>query len=102
VKHHSALILIGFLTIGAACGCGAHDGTPTEAGNSEGTGTTETDRDARDYEPSLSTEGPAVATVYVSPSGSDEAPGTHDAPVLTLVRAIRLAAERGHSVAVRP
>jgi hypothetical protein len=97
VKHHSALILIGFLTVGAACGCGAHDGTATDAGGSDGTTTT-----AHEYQPSASTEGPAVATVYVSPSGSDEAAGTYDAPVLTLATAIRLAAERGHSVVVRP
>jgi hypothetical protein len=97
VKHHSALILIGFLTVGAACGCGAHDGTATEPGDSDATGTT-----AYEDQPSVSTEGPAAATVYVSPSGSDEAAGTHDAPVLTLARAIRLAAERGHSVVVKP
>jgi hypothetical protein len=102
MKHRSALILIGFLTIGAACGCGPHDGSPTEAVRNDGTATAETDGDARDHQPLPFTGGPAASTVYVSPSGSDEAAGTHNAPVLTLARAIRLAAERGHSVAVRP
>jgi hypothetical protein len=134
MKHHSTLILIGFLTLGGAFGCGAHDGNPGDAGNTDGTDTTATDGSGRaeslrhdpesygrkgtsgerDYlrvvtpEPSAAdsccggVETETDATVYVSPSGSDDAPGTHDEPVFTLARAIRLAADRGHSVVVRP
>ena len=41
-------------------------------------------------------------TVFVSPEGADDAAGTPAAPVLTLSRAIRLAAERGHTIYVCP
>ena len=134
MKNHGSVILIGFLTIGAACGCGAHEGSPSEAGSNDGTGTAagldsgrsgslrtapssydhHSARDRRDYRGTAAPRGPATdsccggveaemdATVYVSPIGSDDAAGTHDAPVLTLAHAIRLAADRGHSVAVRP
>jgi hypothetical protein len=132
VKHHSALILIGFLALGAASGCGAHDGAPDVTGGGDGTvidtGDSarsetlapdpksyrrKTSRGTRGYQRSTDYEGRSVdsccdveteldRTVYVSPRGSDGAPGTQDAPVLTLARAIRLAAERGYSVYVAP
>ena len=134
MKHHTALILIGFLSIAAVSGCGAHDGAPdqtvadegtvVDTGNSGGPETlrtvvsdyrTKVDRSHRAYRPSdddgaytrsccdaVEVEAEIDATVYVSPSGSDDALGTHDAPVLSLTRAIRLAAERGYSVRVRP
>jgi len=135
VKHHSALILIGFLALGPVTGCGSNDGAPNEPGEPNGnvidtgdSGRAETlapdpnsyrrssSRGTRDYSRSVPSEPRFVdsprdsveaepeidPTVYVSPTGSDDAAGTHDAPVLTLGRAIRLAAERGHSVYVKP
>jgi hypothetical protein len=137
VKHHSALILIGFLALGAACGCGSPDGAYPEPGGDEGaegtakeSGRTEnigpdprsyrrrTSRGTRAYLPGNATDHSytgvldsscncpddreAYRTVFVSPTGADDAPGTADAPVLSLDRAIRLAAERGYSVYVCP
>jgi hypothetical protein len=139
VKHRSALILTGFLALGAACGCSAHEGAPDETPGGKGnvidtgdtgdsTGDSEraetlgpdpksyrrrTSRGTRGYQRSTDYEGRSLEaccdveterdrTVYVSPSGSDDAPGTQDEPVLTLARAIRLAAERGYTVHVTP
>ena len=87
----------------AGYGCGSDDGGPIE-----------TARGTRGYSGADSSDVDVVdsccdhvevktdATVHVSPRGDDDAAGTPNAPVLTLARAIRLAAERGHSVYVSP
>jgi hypothetical protein len=117
VKQLISPILMVSMAIAATCACSAHDGETTAPSGTDGTAS-ESGAGARDdrmYVGPFPKEWASIdwscnapegakfhPIVFVSPNGDDDAPGTANAPVLTIARALRLAEQRGHSVYVCP